>query len=620
MVRSNVAVQPATAASYCVTAGDSRPNKILREVGFQDHWNLATVAALVSLVLLWAWKFHSTWAAWGNLSIDSGHEMYIPALLAEGKMLYRDVWFNFGPAAPYFNGFLFRLFGAKLIVLYWAGSLSALASALFLYLAGMQLSSWKVGWTAGAVLLLEAFQPSLFCFPLPYSFSAVYGCVTACLFLYLIIKISASEHWIWMSTAGVVASIALLLKPEFGIACYLTLILLISLRGFRKPESVARDLLTILPGILVCAAVIRWMISIRGVGFIIYENIQSWPTSFFMKTYGSFWLQQNGFSLNAASLSDALIRSLFPGGVLLELYCMFKWKHSDVRSILMRLTLFAGLAAYYVFMGLTPQTALSAVVFPRDMVLYVLIATVTFCIIGWREILAESGKAAIPLVLIFSGVLAFRILLKMTPADYPIYYNGPVALCFLLLALILIRGTIRTRKFVLVAELLVCLAVLLNVGTYANAKESAAKEFVPLTTTRGTVRVPQHLAETYQSAITFMKETAASAEYVLSIPEDTSLYFLSETHCPTRVFLLIPGSLAPGKMTDEFIQQIEQKPVRYLLWSNRMFWEYGVPIFGRDFDSNVADYLKAHYHRVRPLPPQTISLKDWNAQIWERNE
>ena len=208
----------------------------------------------------------------------------------------------------------------------------------------------------------------------------------------------------------------------------------------------------------------------------------------------------------------------------------------------------------------------------------------------------------------------------MTPSDFPIYYNGPDALSFLLLALILIRRTIRTRKFVLVAELLVCLAVLLNVGISANAKESAAKDFVPLTTTRGTVRVPQHLAETYQSAITFMKEKAASGEYVLSIPEDTSLYFLSETHCPTRVFLLIPGSLAPGKMTDEFIQEIEQKPVRYLLWSNRLFWEYGVPIFGRDFDSNVADYLKAHYHRVRPLPPQTISLKDWNAQIWERNE
>jgi hypothetical protein len=591
------------------------------ELGSGDKWNLTTRSALLLLVLLWAWKFYSTWEAWGNLTIDSGHEMYIPLLLAQGKVLYRDVWFNFGPAAPYFNSYLFRLFGVNLSVLYWAGSLSALASAVFLYLAGMQVSNWRVGWTAGAVLLLEGFQPSLFCFPLPYSFSAAYGCVMACLFLCLIIRTSASEGWIWTLAAGMVSAIASLLKPEFGITCYLILIVLIGLRGFRKRELIAKDLFAILPGIIVCVAVLRWMISIRGVDFITHENIQSWPTSYFMKAYGRLWLQQNGFALNATALTEALTRSLFPAGVLLELYCLWNWRsRRDFKSIAMRLTLFAGLATYYVFMGLNSERALSAVVFPRDMVIYVLLAAALLCGMFWREALVESRKAAIPLLFVFSGVLAFRILLKMTPGDYPIYYNGPVVLCFLLAALILFRQIIRAPKFVLMAELLVCLACLLSVGLYASENELAAKAFVPLTTDRGTIRVPRHLAETYKSAITFMKERAALGEYVLSVPEDTSLYFLSETYCPTRVFLLIPGSLAPGKMTDDFIQEIEQKPVRYLLWSNRLFWEYGVPIFGRDFDKNIADYLKSHYHRLRPLPPQTMSLADWNAQIWERNE
>ena len=54
-------------------------------------WNFATYAALLMLVALWAVKLYTTWAAWGDLTIDSGHEMYVPALLAEGKMLYRDV-------------------------------------------------------------------------------------------------------------------------------------------------------------------------------------------------------------------------------------------------------------------------------------------------------------------------------------------------------------------------------------------------------------------------------------------------------------------------------------------------------------------------------------------------
>ncbi len=132
-------------------------------------WNLTTVGGLSTLILIWAALLHATWATWGSLTVDSGHEMYIPTVLAEGKMLYRDVWFMYGPLAPYFNSFLFRVFGAHLNVLYWAGSISALGSAVFLYLTGMRLSSWLAGFSAGTVLLLEAFHPTFFCFPLPYS-------------------------------------------------------------------------------------------------------------------------------------------------------------------------------------------------------------------------------------------------------------------------------------------------------------------------------------------------------------------------------------------------------------------------------------------------------------------
>ena len=58
-------------------------------------------------------------------------------------------------------------------------------------------------------------------------------------------------------------------------------------------------------------------------------------------------------------------------------------------------------------------------------------------------------------------------------------------------------------------------------------------------------------------------------EATMSIPEDTALYFLSGIRCPTRVLAFTPGLLAPGKMTDQVIQQMEAKPVRYLLISNR---------------------------------------------------
>jgi hypothetical protein len=72
-------------------------------------------------------------------------------------------------------------------------------------------------------------------------------------------------------------------------------------------------------------------------------------------------------------------------------------------------------------------------------------------------------------------------------------------------------------------------------------------------------------------------------------------------------------------MTDEMIREIDRKPVSYLIWSNRSFSEYGVPVFGRDFDREVGDYLISHYHSVGPLIPLAGSFWDWSASVWERN-
>src|SRR5437879_13928215 len=109
-------------------------------------------------------------------------------------------------------------------------------------------------------------------------------------------------------------------------------------KRFAKP--VLHDIAAILPGIAVCAVTIFWMVSIRGVEFMTQENIDNWPTSFFMRNYALRLLQGNGFSITPASLMDALIRSLFPAAFLLELYFLFKWKQLDARSIMMQLLLF----------------------------------------------------------------------------------------------------------------------------------------------------------------------------------------------------------------------------------------------------------------------------------------
>jgi hypothetical protein len=579
------------------------------------------VSALLALLLLWGWQVYSTWATWGDLSIDSGREMYVPAVLAQGKMLYRDVWFLYTPAAPYLNSFLFRLFGLRLEVLYWAGSLAALGCAVLLFVVGKRLSSWWIGWTVGAVVLLQSFHAWHFCFPLPYSFSSVYGCLTACLFLWFVVRACTSSHRAWMFAAGTAAAVAFLLKLEFGVACYFALALLIAARALRERswKRVALDGVTALPGVLLCLLVVAWMISISGVSFITQENLMSWPTSFFMKTYGKVWLEKSGFAITPAALGQSLLRTFFFIGVILEAYWLAVWRRFDRRSIILGVPLFVVLLAYFaVALHWRVLTLFGAVFFPLDMVLYVGIGAIIAAYYFSTQRASDENMSVL-MLLIFSAVLGLRILLRNTPGGYAIYYNGPAILSFLLLARPLIPRAGRSQRSIARIEALVCLACLAVVAFYSARYTADPTDRAPLITSHGTIRVPQQVGDNYSAAIRFMSEHASRREFALSIPEDTSLYFLAGVACPTRVFAFTPGVVAPGKMTDQLIAEIDRQRVRYLLWSNRTFPDYGVPIFGVDFDRPLGDYLTSHYHPVGPLVPHSDIGWQTTFTLWERD-
>jgi hypothetical protein len=177
----------------------------------------------------------------------------------------------------------------------------------------------------------------------------------------------------------------------------------------------------------------------------------------------------------------------------------------------------------------------------------------------------------------------------------------------------------RSARSILRMEALICLTCLAVVAIYSVRYTADPVDLVSLVTNRGTIRVPKQIAENYSAAIRFMSEHASRGELVLSVPEDTSLYFLSGVPCPTRVFAFTPGILAPGKMTDEVIAAMDRQNIRYLLWSNRTFPDYGVPNFGTDFDRPLGDYLTSHYHRIGPLVPHSDLSWQVSFTLWERN-
>ncbi len=55
-----------------------------------------------------------TWGIWPDVLIDFGHEIFVFWRISEGQLLFRDIAHLKGPLSPYFNGMIFRAFGASL--------------------------------------------------------------------------------------------------------------------------------------------------------------------------------------------------------------------------------------------------------------------------------------------------------------------------------------------------------------------------------------------------------------------------------------------------------------------------------------------------------------------------
>jgi hypothetical protein len=211
---------------------------------------LVMAAAVASLA--------ANWLRWINPFVDSGREMNVPARLAAGERLYRDIVFYYGPAGPWLQALVLRASGGAAGIAGRPRSLSpgaapaaALAAGpswLPLEIACLALAAailfllYRLAATAGgprsalaATALAAAFclgAPHGGAFIFPYSASSLYALAGALLAL-----VASLGQPGWRRRALVAAGVALALTARAEIGAATALILLIATVRFRPGLS-----------------------------------------------------------------------------------------------------------------------------------------------------------------------------------------------------------------------------------------------------------------------------------------------------------------------------------------------------------------------------------------------
>ena len=221
--------------------------------GWEDA---ASRGLIVVVAIALAWY---TWGRWGDFQIDCGRELYVPSEIIRGKLIYRDIFYPYGPLAPYVGALLIAIFGPHLVVFYLFGIAVAIGCAMLLFELGAMLEGRAVGLTAALALLSAGFAPGFANYVFPYSYAATIG-----LALSLICALFTLGHlfgrWGYnLLLAGLAASLALLCKQEFGAACYLMLAFVLVMEAVR-----GRSIRPLMHGIAACAPGVALWVAIYG--------------------------------------------------------------------------------------------------------------------------------------------------------------------------------------------------------------------------------------------------------------------------------------------------------------------------------------------------------------------
>jgi hypothetical protein len=115
-----------------------------------------------------------------------------------------------------------------------------------------------------------------------------------------------------------------------------------------------------------------------------------------------------------------------------------------------------------------------------------------------------------------------------------------------------------------------------------------------ISTARGTLIVPPHVAEAWNEALAFIDAHTRPGDPIVVLPEGTSLTFLSGRRNPLREEIVTPG-FVDGAAEERAIRQIAAAGTPLILVVDRATREFGAETFGRDYNRGLMAWIASRY-------------------------
>jgi Dolichyl-phosphate-mannose-protein mannosyltransferase len=548
---------------------------------------LAIHVVVFTALLWWSWR------RWCDPLVDFGRELYVPWRINAGQVLYRDLASLFGPLSPYVNALWFRTFSTSLLTLALCNAVIFAATVAGIYHL-VRASTDRVTATAASLttLLLFGFTQYIdvgnYNFITPYSHEATHGIALAVACLVSLQFAAAARSRRWCAVAGTCFGLALLTKPEIGLALAAGVF-----AGWLASYAVGgRDRTELAAGVplFVTMAFIPLLL------FFLYFATQMDSTAALRATAGA-WVPLFGTGIASNAFyrwSMGLDAPIAHAGQMLLTFAVFVALIGAVIFVSWTSTegLLPSRGKRVVRIGLLGAAILLLrhATFPRALPLIAVTALVAVCALLIRD-RKDRARATRLVPLIMWSAFAVVLLAKMGLNARVVHYGFYLALPAMVACVVLVSWVIpyvlaqwkteavaRSARQLALWMLAAAIAPYLAIshGWYRTRTlpvGSGADRFMA-STRGGQGRVAL-------DALAMLEGQPVPTSTLAVLPEGVMLNYLMRLESPLRVINLMPPELlAFGE--EDVLRSLAARPPDFVVLLRRNTMEYGYPLFGSD--------------------------------------
>jgi len=527
--------------------------------------------AILIVFITYDSHFVSRWFTIGNLMIDEGcHLAWINEILL-GKVLYRDCFYLYGPFTTYPAAYIMKIFGAHISVWRFYILWSSIAGLVILFysLFSFRLSA-MVRWIV-IIFLVVIYYPVLPGFTW-VSMRLALGLSSIVLYL----RHMDTRRNAPLLYSGFVSGIALFYSQEIGLASFLTIgsIMILSERdGFSFKRLLIRGAVYS-SGVLVISFFVLLF-------FYLHGSLREFLSGFLA---GPRYFVLGWGALRFPDLSSDLMALLHDPS----------WK---AVIQFMKIDLFF-YSPIFLYLGLLSYYALKW--FQRDLDSRDLpnLSLLIFGILLFRSALARSDGPHVFFVCFPSVILSLHLLDRLIRRhmDVPTVLSVPlgILLCMCFVPL-LMRSQMKitaiknhlTGKRPYVLEM-------------PTQQGDTIAEFGTLDTERGKgLRVPRPFNESFDLAVSFIRENTGPKETIFAFPNESLFYFLTGRANATS--FVLSQHMITRKMRKEAVMQLMINRPRFVIFG--LIPNTRVDgIFPEQDNPEVLKYLQKNYKVIKEFP------------------